>query len=103
MPADSKIGTMDRFGMISGSYSPQLTKSRSATRRGRPREGLMNCTTGSNAGPPPWSVPPSANTKDPDMRTSDPYVWGEEYAVDSAAIAPKLAPSKMRPDRLGAN
>ena len=34
MPADSNVGTIDRLGMISGSYTPQLTNRRSATRRG---------------------------------------------------------------------
>src|SRR5918995_7481609 len=99
MPGDWKRWTMDRFGMISGSNSPQLTKSRSATRTGRSRYRLTNCTTGSNTGSPPWSVPGSANTNDPDMRTSDPYERGDEYAVDSAATAPKLAPKRTRPDR----
>ena len=39
---------MDRFGTISGSYTPQLTNIRSATRRGAARYRFMNLTTGSN-------------------------------------------------------
>ena len=37
IPADSNVGTIDRLGPMSGSYTPQLAKIRSATRRGRSR------------------------------------------------------------------
>ena len=67
---------MDRFGTISGSYTPQLTNARSATRRGAARYRLMNRTTGSNAGPPPWFWPMSVNTNEPDCSSSDPYTSG---------------------------
>src|SRR3954470_14366460 len=49
---------------------------RSATQRGLDRNRFTNFTTGSKTGPPPWSVPMSVNTNDPDMSTSDPYVSG---------------------------
>ena len=73
MPADSNTGTIERFGVMSGSYIPQLTNIRSATRRGRSRYRLTNRTTGSKTGPPPWSAPAmSVNTNDPDISTRLP-------------------------------
>ena len=76
MPAASNVGTMDRFRTISGSYTPQLTNIRSATRRGRARYRLTNLITSSNSGPPPWSVPMSVNTNEPDCSSSAPYIRG---------------------------
>ena len=67
---------MERFTVISGSYTPQLTNSRSATRRGLARYRFMNRTTGSNAGPPPWWFPMSVKTNDPDCNSRDPYTSG---------------------------
>mgnify|MGYP003693716445 CR=1 FL=1 len=37
------------------------------------------------------------------MSMSDPYVRGDLYAVDNEATAPKLAPRRVRPDRLRAS
>ena len=59
----------------------------------------MNFTTGSKTGPPPWSLPMSVNTNDPDSSTSDPYVSGDRYAADSAATPPNDEPSRHRPAR----
>src|SRR3954471_11872236 len=72
---------------------------RSATLRGLARKRFTNFTTGSKTGPPPWSVPMSVNTKDPDISTSDPYVSGERYAAESAATPPNDEPSARRPAR----
>src|SRR5215212_4411394 len=99
MPVDSNTGSIARLRTTNGSNCPQPANSRSATYRGLRRYRLTNLTTGSNAGPPPWSVPSGAKTKDPDSRTSEPYVRGDRYAVDSEATAPKLEPNRQRPAR----
>src|SRR5437763_119058 len=93
--ADWNTGSIAGLRTISGSYRPQLTTSRSVTRAGSRRYRLTNSTIGSNSGPPPWSPTPSVNTSEPDSSASDENRPGARTAADSAAIAPKLAPSRL--------
>ena len=103
IPADPNVGTIDRLGMISGSKTPQHTNSRSATRRGRSRYRFTNCTTGSNAGPPPWSAAPmSVNTNEPDISANDPYTGapvGRRQRGDRPEAGAQQAAARRRPDQ----
>ena len=76
MPAPRKTGTMARFGVMSGSYVPQLMKIRSTGAVGRARYRFTNFTTGSKYGPPPWSRPMSVKTREADCSRSDPNMPG---------------------------
>src|SRR4051812_11648357 len=40
----------------------------------------------------------SVKTNDPDIKISDPYVSGDLTAADNEATAPRLDPSRHRPD-----